>query len=112
MIDDQAAAVGLDQPADLTVERAGKGAALVPEQARSDQPGDTAEQSTMTSGPRARGEAPWIARANTSLPVPVRPLIITGTRARAALAAMASALRKLGAEPMISSKASGARSFR
>ena len=38
MIDDQAAAVGLDQPADLTVERAGKGAALVPEQARSDQP--------------------------------------------------------------------------
>ncbi len=65
----------------------------------------------MTSWPRARGEALWIARAKTSLPVPGLPLIITGTRARAALAAMASALRKLGLDPMISSNASGARNF-
>src|SRR3546814_15854185 len=32
-----AAAVGLNQPADLAVEGAGKGAALVPEEARADQ---------------------------------------------------------------------------
>lgn len=60
---------------------------------------------------RARGLALWMARAKTSLPVPGFPLIITGTRARAAFAAIASAVRKLGDEPMISSKARGARSF-
>src|SRR3546814_4526304 len=39
MVDDDAAAVGLNQPAELPVERALKGAALMPEQPRSDQAG-------------------------------------------------------------------------
>src|SRR3546814_17212495 len=39
MVDDDAAAVGLNQPAELPVERARKGAALMPEQPRSDQAG-------------------------------------------------------------------------
>src|SRR3546814_2745597 len=88
MVDDDAAAVGLDQPPDLAVEGARKGAALVPDSPDPISPGDTAEQSTMTSAPRARGEAPWTARAKTSLPVPGLPLIIPGTRARAASAAI------------------------
>ncbi len=37
MVDDDAAAVGLHEPADLTVERARKGTAFVAEQSRSDQ---------------------------------------------------------------------------
>src|SRR3546814_10437545 len=39
MVDDYAAAVGLNQPAELPVERARKGAALMPEQPRSDPAG-------------------------------------------------------------------------
>src|SRR5690606_4204071 len=39
MVDDDAAAVGLDEPADLAVEGARKGTALVPEEARSDEAG-------------------------------------------------------------------------
>src|SRR3546814_4245507 len=39
MVDDDAAAVGFDQAPDLAVEGARKGAALVPEQPRSDQAG-------------------------------------------------------------------------
>ena len=38
----------------------------------------SAAQSTMTNGPDARADASWIARATSSLPVPVSPRISTG----------------------------------
>jgi hypothetical protein len=53
----------------------------------------------------------WTASATTSLPTPLSPSINSGTRARAALAAMASADRNCGAAPTISSNASGIDSF-
>ena len=41
--------------------------------------GGTAPQSKTTNGPRARGLASWIARASTSLPVPVSPISVSVT---------------------------------
>ena len=69
----------------------------------------TALQSTVTSGPRARRLAMWMARAKVSLPLPGSPTIRIGRRLRAALAATASAVRKSGAAPTsCSSDSSGA----
>ena len=65
-----------------------------------------APQLTVWSCFLPRGEAAWIAWATISLPEPLSPSISTETRARAALAAIASAVRNWGAEPTISSKPS------
>src|ERR1700686_5451167 len=44
-----------------------------------------AGQFTFTNGPPFHGERPWIIRAIMSLPVPLSPLISTGTLALATL---------------------------
>src|SRR3546814_11124423 len=60
MVDDDAAAVGLDQPPDLAVEGARKGAALVPEQPRPPQPrrhGRAVDHDQRAAGARRRAGA-------------------------------------------------------
>ena len=71
----------------------------------------TALQSTVSSGPRARRLAAWIARAIVSLPVPGSPTIRIGRRLRAALAAIASEDRNSGEAPTICSSSSSGASF-
>ena len=44
-----------------------------------------AAQFTATNGPLARGESSWMARATSSLPVPVSPRISTGAGLGAAI---------------------------
>ena len=96
---------------DLRGERAREGALHMAEQLAVDDVGRHALQSTMTSGPRARRLAAWIARATVSLPVPGSPMIRIGRRLRAALAATASAARNSGAAPTSCSSESAGASF-
>ena len=53
----------------------------------------SAAQSTITNGPAARADASWIARAASSLPVPVSPRISTGASLCATRAICANSSR-------------------
>ena len=48
-----------------------------PKSSEASKPSGSAAQLTLTRGRFARGEAAWIARAISSLPVPVSPVIST-----------------------------------
>ena len=63
-----------------------------------------AAQFTATKGPAPRSLASWIARATSSLPVPVSPRIVTVTRVGAARPAWSSAWRSIGLDPRIRRK--------
>ena len=58
-----------------------------------------AAQFTATKGPTARSLASWIARATSSLPVPVSPKIVTVARVGAARPAWSSARQSTGLDP-------------
>ena len=53
----------------------------------------SAAQSTITNGPEARADASWMARAASSLPVPVSPRISAGASLRATRAIWANSSR-------------------
>jgi hypothetical protein len=107
LVEEQGRSVGSPRSADMAVESPVKAPFLVPEQHRFDEVlGDRAAIHGDHRLAAARGRA--VDRlSDTSLPDPLSPSISTETRARAALAATARAERKGGAEPTISSKASG-----
>ena len=78
-VEEQRAAIGFLELAQMLVGGAGERALLVAEQDRFDRgsPG-IAPQLTVTNGLPARSEEPWIARAISSLPTPDSPSIRIG----------------------------------
>ena len=64
-------------------------------------PGGRAAQLSATNGPRARAERSWIARATSSLPVPLSPWIRTEASDRAILSMAALTARIAGLLPTI-----------
>jgi hypothetical protein len=66
---------------------------LCPNSSASSRVSGSAPQSTITNGPWARGEASWIARATSSLPVPVSPWIRTVASLAATRASRANSSR-------------------
>ena len=112
LVEQQGAAVGLDQLAGLGARtrpgrRPSRGRTA---RCRRCWRGSPCSRAT-SSGPLARRLAAWIARASVSLPVPGSPMIRTGRRLRADLAATASAARNSGAAPISCSSASVGASF-
>ena len=77
LVQQQRAAGGLAERAGTVGDRAGEGAADMAEQLLSRRAAGIAAQLTATNGPAARRPWRWIARATTSLPVPVSPVIST-----------------------------------
>ena len=64
----------------------------------------SAAQFTATNGPLARALAWWIARATSSLPVPLSPVSSTVVSVGATFAARCSTSRSAGARPTMRSK--------
>jgi hypothetical protein len=62
------------------------------------------EQSTTTKGPSARGLFSWMARAKSSLPVPVSPVMSVLASLLAAWAIRSRHLAILGLTPMMRSR--------
>ena len=58
-------------------------------------------QSTTTNGPRLRRLASWIARATTSLPVPVSPSMSTLSSVPAIFSSVENTRRMFGDAPTI-----------
>ena len=82
------------EAADACARRAGERAALVAEElALAEIGSETAAQLTATNGSLARGEPRWMARATTSLPVPLSPRIRTVVLPTATSSAAASTSR-------------------
>ena len=77
LVQEEGAAVGQLEAADPPGEGAGEGAFLVAEQLALDQPAGRAAQLSLISGLAARRLWEWIARAISSLPVPVSPVMST-----------------------------------
>jgi len=77
LVEEQRPAVGGLEEAAAVADGAGEGAANVPKSSLSKRLSGTSAQLTATNGPRARGPASWMARATSSLPVPVSPSIST-----------------------------------
>ena len=88
---------GLFEQASLVVRRAGERPSHMPEQLRF-------EQLTGIKGPRACGEKRWMARATSSLPVPVPPVIRTVSRVGATRSIRSNILCIIGLFPMIPSQ--------
>ena len=59
----------------------------------------TPARSHTTSGPRARGEARWMASAHSSLPVPVSPSMSTGSSEPATRSSSANSSRMTSERP-------------
>ena len=106
LVEEDRAAVGGLEPPDAALQRAGEGAALVSRTARTrSASGGIAPQFTRTNGPAARAERSWMARAISSLPVPVSPRISTVASVGATRATRASTRRSAGDSPTMSAKA-------
>jgi hypothetical protein len=63
----------------------------------------SAEQFSATNGRRARSERSWIARATSSLPVPVSPTMSTVARVGATRSTMSNMRRMAGVRPTMAS---------
>ncbi len=90
LVEEQRAAVGLDELAGVLVGGAGEGALLVAEQDRLDQ---ILRHGAAIDGDERLGAAlaePWMARAISSLPTPDSPSISTGMVEAAAFSAARS----------------------
>ena len=78
LVEEERAAVGLDEHARRVGARVGEGAALVAEQLALEQRvGDGGAVERRRTAARAAGELKWIARATSSLPVPDSPVMST-----------------------------------
>ena len=78
-----------------------KAPASCPKSSASARPSGIAPQASLVKGPLAREEAAWIARATSSLPVPVSPRIKI-VKSRLAARSIWSATRRMaGLAPMI-----------
>ena len=81
-VEEQRAAVGPLEPTLAGFRGAGEGAPLVAEELRVDQLAGNGAAIDADERPAGRSLRLWIARATTSLPVPVSPKISTGTSDR------------------------------
>ena len=87
------------EQAGLRARRAGEGAALVAEELALEQRLGNGAAVDATNGRSRRGLRSWIARATSSLPVPVSPSMTTGTSNWATRSMSARASRKVGNRP-------------
>ena len=77
-----------------------------PNSSLSTRPAEIAAQFTLTSSRSRRGLASWIARATSSLPVPVSPVMRTVVFVPATIATRSIMWRRPADEPTISDPAS------
>ena len=77
LVEEERAAVGDRRGARLVGERAGEGALQWPKSSDSSRSRGIAAQLSGTKGFAARVDMAWIARAQTSLPVPLSPVMNT-----------------------------------
>ena len=107
LVEEQRAACGFDELADVAVGGAGEGALLVAEQDRLDEiVGDGAAIDRDERLRRGARRVPWMARAISSLPTPDWPSISTGMAEPAAFSAWRSTACMRGLRVMMSLKVS------
>ena len=80
LVEEERAAVGGFEQPELAFAGVGEGAALVAEEFSSSRLAGIAAQFTLDEGHVRRGLQKWQARATSSLPVPVSPMMSTGGR--------------------------------
>ena len=100
-VEEQRAAFGRLDQADLVGHGAREAAALVAEQLALHELGrEWRRSSPARTGPSARGPEPWIMRATSSLPVPDSPEMCTGAWLRATRRIISRSRSMAGALPM------------
>ena len=104
LVEEDRAAVGQLEAADAPLDRAGERALDVAEQLALDEPRRDGAQLTLTSAPLPAAAPAWMARAISSLPVPVSPVMSTVESVGATCSTWRSSARSGGLLPTISTK--------
>jgi hypothetical protein len=104
LVEKERALVGQLQTADLARNGAGERALLVAEELAFEQPAGMAAQFSLMKVRSLRGLSRWMARASSSLPVPVSPWIRTVASVGATVSICRSTLRRPVLSPTMSSK--------
>ena len=103
-VEEDRAAVGLQELAHLFAGGAGERAGDVAEQFAFQQVSGSAPQATSTNGPLRRPLRRWIARAIMLLPVPLSPVTSTVARVSATLSIMSNTFSIRGSRPTMLSR--------